>query len=445
MNKNNQSIEDLFKSEFENFQITPEENAWAKIEKKLAFKNFLKFNYSQFNIYYLALSLLLTGFMTTIDFSANEKNLNTTAQLISSIKIQKTETSKATSNNNNSKKKKQTTYSENNYNSAKTTLRTDSAETKDKKNQKADPCTSEKRILTNSHSDKEEPFNTAILNSDTVLLNQKQAAPQKAVSLNLSLSQTQGCAPLEVQYKLTSKNAKDIKLSLGSKDSVICLNSKVTYKLPGTYIISATAKDSEGKITSRKETIHVFPNPKAVVIIDVDASCTENCIAYFYNYSTGSVKYSWDFGDQNNSNIKDPVHIYTNTQLKTIKLKVWSEKMCQDSITIKTPFKKSNANKLEFPTAFMPNAIGSSNGYYNLSNYSSDIFYPINSGVKDYNLEIYSRTGTLLFQTQDINQGWDGYYKYKLMPQNVYLWKVSGTFNNGELFEMAGDVTLLRK
>lgn len=56
---------------------------------------------------------------------------------------------------------------------------------------------------------------------------------------------------------------------------------------------------------------------------------------------------------------------------------------------------------------------------------------------------IYNRWGELVFESDDINRGWDGYIKDRLASQGVYVWKVKGKYLNGENFVFAGNVTLL--
>ena len=52
--------------------------------------------------------------------------------------------------------------------------------------------------------------------------------------------------------------------------------------------------------------------------------------------------------------------------------------------------------------------------------------------------------GILIFETNDINIGWDGYFKGQLSNSGVYIWKVRGKYRNGEPFTKMGDVTLLK-
>ena len=100
--------------------------------------------------------------------------------------------------------------------------------------------------------------------------------------------------------------------------------------------------------------------------------------------------------------------------------------------------------ELVFPNAFTPNDLGPSDGSYEPDQLNNDIFFPIQKGVQEYKLQIFNRWGELIFQSEDVNIGWDGYYRGELCKQDVYVWKVRALFSDGEEIEKAGDVTLLR-
>jgi len=70
-------------------------------------------------------------------------------------------------------------------------------------------------------------------------------------------------------------------------------------------------------------------------------------------------------------------------------------------------------------------------------------FPPVKEQVSEYKLQIFNRAGVLIFQSNSINEGWDGYYKGRLVMQGVYVWYVEGKYANGEPFKKAGDITLL--
>ena len=63
--------------------------------------------------------------------------------------------------------------------------------------------------------------------------------------------------------------------------------------------------------------------------------------------------------------------------------------------------------------------------------------------VDDYHLMIFNRWGELIYESFDQETGWDGFYNGQLAKQDVYIWKVTGTFSDGKGFTKTGNVTLL--
>ena len=50
----------------------------------------------------------------------------------------------------------------------------------------------------------------------------------------------------------------------------------------------------------------------------------------------------------------------------------------------------------------------------------------------------------LVFQTDNVNEGWDGTYKGSAQPMEVYVYSLIGDFADGNKFERKGNITLLR-
>ncbi len=100
-------------------------------------------------------------------------------------------------------------------------------------------------------------------------------------------------------------------------------------------------------------------------------------------------------------------------------------------------FARSNITKItQTSTTYIPNAF-SPNG-------KNPIFKPVNVFVNSstYIFSIYSRTGELLFQTHNPNEGWDGKIKGILAPQGVYVYHLVYD-PNGAPIKKSGVVTLL--
>lgn len=89
---------------------------------------------------------------------------------------------------------------------------------------------------------------------------------------------------------------------------------------------------------------------------------------------------------------------------------------------------------LSIPNAFSPNADG----------LNDEFGVVANSPITDFNMMVYDRMGQQLFQTRDINAGWNGEYKGQLLPTNSYLYIISYRNSEGENKIQKGMVILVR-
>lgn len=86
------------------------------------------------------------------------------------------------------------------------------------------------------------------------------------------------------------------------------------------------------------------------------------------------------------------------------------------------------------PNAFSPNRDG-----------KNDILNIIHLGI--FNLEdfrIYDRWGELVYETNDIKKGWNGFYKNEPAPVGVYVYYISGSGHNNKRVALTGNVTLIK-
>ncbi|MFO7733936.1 MAG: gliding motility-associated C-terminal domain-containing protein [Candidatus Aminicenantes bacterium] len=178
--------------------------------------------------------------------------------------------------------------------------------------------------------------------------------------------------------------------------------------------------------------------------------------AKFFNFTIGkTTNYLWDFGDihedtgerssQNTSTEYEPLHVYEHPGWKDVKLIAYNEH-CSDTLLKERAILVLPRKEFIFPNVFRPNPGGPSGGYYDRNDPGSrnQVFFPgVADDVLEYYMFIYNRWGELVFESNDINKGWDGYINKRMAAQGVYVWKVKGKYLNGENFVFAGNVTLL--
>jgi len=257
-------------------------------------------------------------------------------------------------------------------------------------------------------------------------------------------SATEGCAPLRVVFGKMVPEYDSCRWTFGIGTYSYEKNPEWIFKSEGEYVVTLQIFDSEGLLSETSSLIKVHTRPSArFEIVAANTFAPDEEIS-FINYSSDAVKFKWQFGDNNTSELFEPRHAYKSSGNYDISLVAISENGCSDTLTVSNAYSGSGYF-ITFPNAFIPNPGGPSGGHYSsTSDESGHVFHPFYSGVSDYQLKIYSKLGVQVFETNDINIGWDGYYKGQLSEQGVYIWKVQGSFLNGEPFTKAGDLTLLK-
>jgi gliding motility-associated-like protein len=75
----------------------------------------------------------------------------------------------------------------------------------------------------------------------------------------------------------------------------------------------------------------------------------------------------------------------------------------------------------------------------------NSLFKVYKRGLASLNyFRIYNRWGNVVYESNDIDAGWDGYYKGILQPFAVYVYELEAVTNNGVLVRKKGNVTLIK-
>ena len=59
-------------------------------------------------------------------------------------------------------------------------------------------------------------------------------------------------------------------------------------------------------------------------------------------------------------------------------------------------------------------------------------------------MQIFNRWGQLVFETDDINEGWDGRFNGDIAPEGVYVWIAKGRFVSGKEYNKSGQVLIVK-
>jgi PKD repeat protein len=437
--KEDKMLRELFRQKLENAEVIPSQSAGKQLMSRLGRREFLRFNPARFNIWYtggiavagaaLALILVSGNGNTEKDAPVNSTEIRGSAI----INDQNPDTSQS----------QVRTPGENISNSgiSEKKISGNSSGVINKKTRQNNPIQG-KSVSAPSGVVSSLPEEGLFY--DTATDRNKLQGGTKITGSLIESSLKEGCTPLRVKFMNIDRSCDSCRWTFGDGGYSIEKETEWLFDLPGEYNVMLHSFGPNGRMSLSSEIITVHPLPVARFEIVPEYAIIPDDEIIFHNLSSDAVRYSWDFGDGNNSELFEPRHQYRKFGRYSVTLIATSESGCSDSIIVTNAFSGSGYF-IYFPNAFIPNPNGPSNGYYSLkSDEIAQVFHPVFTGVSEYQLRIFSRRGILLFESNDINIGWDGYYKSQLSDPGVYVWKVRGNFINGESFTKMGDVTLLK-
>lgn len=92
-----------------------------------------------------------------------------------------------------------------------------------------------------------------------------------------------------------------------------------------------------------------------------------------------------------------------------------------------------NYNPLFIPNGFSPN-----------NDNNNDVLYVRGGGVSSIQFRVFDKWGNIVFESFDMEKGWDGTYKGKLLNTGVFVYRMDAILKNGQPLFKSGNVTLFR-
>ncbi|MCD6556132.1 MAG: PKD domain-containing protein [Bacteroidales bacterium] len=428
---NKDNIENIFKDRFESFKQTPASSVWTKIERKMLFKHFLKYKVLSFNLWNVIAVVAIASsaiiFTNKTDNTANKNSLENINEINLANKSEKSVI--LNSNKNYEQSSKTTIKSEKNTDKKHNTTNNES------ENQISD----KENVEVNSNKLlKENYVNSESINEGQITV--KLAEPHSG----FSVSTESACEPAAISFLNTSENCDSYHWDFGNGETSSQKNPTFVFRTAGTFNVTLTVTSGRfSDLETKKITIYSKPNAD-FEIAGKSKNLFKNDEIQFSNNSTSFSKCIWNFGDKKTSSYTNPSHIYDSEGNFKVSLICISDERCADTAFLSNVFIQNPKYKISFPTAFSPDKSRQSNEYWINSSNPNTIFHPvINTEVSNYRLRIYNKYGALVFGSNNIDIGWNGFYKNAPSPTGVFVWECTGKFENGKLFKETGNVTLL--
>ncbi|MBS1634326.1 MAG: gliding motility-associated C-terminal domain-containing protein [Bacteroidetes bacterium] len=259
-------------------------------------------------------------------------------------------------------------------------------------------------------------------------------------TIHIQASQLNGCPPVCTVFSdstlLMSGTISGWNWTFGNGTSSNSPTPSVCFNTPGAYsgTLTATAANGCNIAPVQIPVITVYPLPVADFEADSYEQSILSPVFQLTNTSGNAAGIQWIAGvvSYTTNNIAltyDAEGIYPVTLIAT------SDHGCTDQVT------KYIKVIPEF-TFYAPNTFTPNGDNWN------ELFLPMGVGWKNetFQLNVFDRWGLLIFQTNDVNKGWDGRMKGSgdVVQQDVYVWKVEldDVFNKHHSY--IGHITVLK-
>ena len=197
----------------------------------------------------------------------------------------------------------------------------------------------------------------------------------------------------------------------------------------GNYSVTATSQ--QGCTATSFYNLN-FTNSITVQAVATDSILT--CNETIELNVTGADYYLWQpASGLNDPNISNP--IISGLTDSILYIVTGSKGNCTASDSIKIFYQE--CSDIFIPNAFSPNNDG-----------KNDVFRILGNNIFDFKLSVYNRWGELVFESNKIDEGWDGKYKGKDVSAGVYVWVLDAKDANGKVInyhnKFSGNLNLFR-
>ncbi|MDP4266327.1 MAG: choice-of-anchor L domain-containing protein [Bacteroidota bacterium] len=211
------------------------------------------------------------------------------------------------------------------------------------------------------------------------------------------------------------------------------------YRTPGTYDVSLTVTIGKCKTSDTLKkivTVYSLPVAKYSTLPPSGQTTIFNPVISFNDVSEGADSIKWVLWDGTERRDRSFTLTFADTGSYYFTLYAYSthqgspDIVCTDSVT--GVVRVSSDYTIYIPNCFTPNGDG-----------INDIFQISGVGLRGLNITIFNRWGEVVFESSDIQKGWDGKVNGNKAETGVYLYKVEYKDSDLKKQTRYGKVTLI--
>jgi len=258
----------------------------------------------------------------------------------------------------------------------------------------------------------------------------------------LSRTNDKGCVPFWLDFEFLQSNpSASVTAKWEINSAPFTDKFRYYFNVPGTYTVNGILTDPATSCSNTASyLIQAYARPVAnytqlpervvenndepVIFTSTSKGEEQNQWAWYF-YSPNTSSFSANLSGKSVSNYFSEAGLYTSVLVVTNKWK------CADTLIKSLQVTEDYA--VWAPNAFSPN-----------DDSKNDEFIFVTRGIKRFDLQIFNRWGTLIFQSKDATQGWDGTYKGQPAQKDIYTWILTTRSNGGDDKTQTGHVFLMR-
>ena len=246
----------------------------------------------------------------------------------------------------------------------------------------------------------------------------------------------EGCAPLNVEFRQLENiidNTYEVHWEFGDGTESDQIATNHQYEDPGVYDLELSVISASGceLTTTYPAWVVVEAPPVAAFSLSPEDGINKNDELRFQNLSERSINWNWNLGGMASSSEENPVFAFPEPGRFPIELWVEDRFGCQDSTS---QFIDVGAvYNIYVPNAFSPNEDDINDKF------RAYVYCPL----EQFRMSIFDRWGQQVFESEDVNEAWDGWKGSESFEPGVYAWVIS-YFADGRRRILKGDVTLVK-
>lgn len=214
------------------------------------------------------------------------------------------------------------------------------------------------------------------------------------------LGNVQGCPPLNVEFvnMSTEFGNPTYGWDMGDGFQMEGLVPVHEYDNSGNFSVTLTVTTQQGCVSeyTQHSAVTVYPEPNAGFTVNPQVLNTQHPLANINDESSGAISWVYYLGDGSTRYEREFSHNYYEPGEYTLSQRVTNQFGCQDVAYYQ--LKVEPVITFYIPNAFTPNNDG-----------ANEIFKCEGLNINDFRMEIYDRWGERVFESNDINVGWNGH------------------------------------